>query len=143
MKESIFQVLIATICGVVAAYLNMMIIPVSVLIVVMIIDYITGLAQAYVTKTLNSRIGVIGIIKKIAYLALIVVGIVVDYLMSFAILQCGIEVSVNYCFGLVITVWLIINELISILENISKLGIPLPSFLIKIIERLKNTIENK
>ena len=33
--------------------------------------------------------------------------------------------------------------MISILENLSKLGVPIPEFLKKIIERLKNSAERK
>ena len=39
----------------------------------------------------------------------------------------------SYCFGLIVAVWLIINELISILENLSELGTPIPPFLVKIV----------
>ena len=46
-------------------------------------------------------------------------------------------------FGLLVAVWLIINEMISILENLSKLGVPIPDFLTKVIQRLKNSAERK
>jgi phage-related holin len=42
---------------------------------------------------------------------------------------------------MLVTIWLIINEMISILENLSKIGVPIPEFLKKIIGRLKNTVE--
>lgn len=41
------------------------------------------------------------------------------------------------------TIWFIINECISILENLAVIGIPLPSFLVKIVHKLKITVENK
>ena len=41
------------------------------------------------------------------------------------------------------TIWLILNECISILENISEIGVPLPSFLVALIQKLKKTTENK
>ena len=34
------------------------------------------------------------------------------------------------------------NECISILENISEIGVPLPAFLLKLIDKLKKTVEN-
>ena len=40
------------------------------------------------------------------------------------------------------TIWLVLNECISILENISEIGVPLPAFLMKLIEKLKKTVEN-
>ena len=36
----------------------------------------------------------------------------------------------------------ILNECISILENISEIGVPLPAFLLKLIEKLKKTVED-
>lgn len=109
----------------------------------MIIDYITGMAQAYVSHTLNSRIGVVGIIKKISYITAVAVGIVADYLISSALTQVGIDIKINYCIGMIVTIWFIINELISVLENLAEIGIPLPKFLVSLIKRLKVVVENK
>lgn len=143
MKENILQALFATVLGAVAAYLNVLLVPLIVLIVVMVIDYFTGMTQAYISHTLNSRIGVTGIIKKIGYIIAVTVGIVADYLISSALVNCGINVTVNCCIGMIVTVWFIINELISILENLSEIGTPLPKFLVSIVKRLKNTVESK
>lgn len=143
MKENILQALFATAIGVIAAYLNVLLVPLIVLIVVMLIDYFTGMAQAYVSHTLNSRIGVTGIIKKIGYIIAVTVGIVADYLISSALVNCGINIPINCCIGMIVTVWFIINELISILENLSEIGTPLPKFLVSIVKRLKNTVEAK
>ena len=44
---------------------------------------------------------------------------------------------------MIITVWLIINELISILENLGELDVPLPGFLVNIIKTLKNKVEEQ
>ena len=43
-------------------------------------------------------------------------------------------------FAVLVAVWLIINELISVLENLSRIGVPIPNFLKKIINKLKMTI---
>lgn len=129
--------------GALAAYFNVLTIPLVVLVVVMLIDYVTGMAAASYTKQLNSRVGVIGIVKKAGYLALVAVGMVVDYLISNALVSIGVSLQINYCFGMIITIWLIINELISILENLGELNIPLPGFLVKIIKDLKSKVEDK
>lgn len=143
MKENVFQVVFSAVCGAIAAYLNILLVPFIVMIVVMLIDYCTGMAQAYVSRTLNSRIGVTGIIKKIGYIIAVAVGIVADYLISSALINCGINIQMSYCIGMIVTVWFIINELISILENLSEIGIPLPKFLVAIVKRLKTTVDLK
>lgn len=109
----------------------------------MVIDYLSGMAQAYVSHTLNSRIGVVGILKKVGYLATVAVAIIVDYIISEALMLLGTDIKLSYYIGLVVTIWFIINELISILENLAEIGTPIPKFLTKIIKRLKVTVEKK
>lgn len=142
MKE-FFHLIIAGALGALAAYFNVLLIPLVVLAVVMVIDYVTGMAGAAYSGKLSSRVGVLGILKKAGYLALVAVGMVADYLIGSALLKIGIDLQINYCFGMIITVWLIINELISILENLGELDVPLPVFLVNIIKSLKNKVEEK
>ena len=127
----------------VSVYFGVVAIPILVLIAVMIVDYVTGLVGAYIDRQLNSRIGIVGIIKKISYLGLVAVGMVADYIIYSALSQIGVNIELGYCVGMVIVIWLIINELISILENLAEIGVPLPAFITKLIERLKNTVESK
>ena len=140
--KSFLHAIFAGALGALAAYFNVLLIPLIVLVAVMMIDYITGMAGAAYTGKINSRVGIIGIVKKICYLALVAVGIVVDYLITTALVQIGIAIQINYCFGMIITIWLIINELISILENLGELNIPLPHFLIRTVKSLKGRVED-
>ena len=142
MKDLI-HILFAGVVGALAAYLNILAVPLIVLGTVMVVDWFTGMAGASATGKLSSRVGVIGIIKKLCYLALVVVGGVIDYLINSALVSIGISLQINYCFGMIITVWLIINELISILENLGEMGVPLPSFLTSMIKTLKNKVEEQ
>lgn len=142
MKD-FFHILVAGAIGALAAYFNVLLIPLIVLLIVMLVDYITGMAGAAYSGKLNSRVGVFGILKKAGYLALVVVGMVADYLIGSALLKIGIDLKITYCFGMIITVWLIINELISILENLGELDVPLPSFLVNIIKTLKSKVEEQ
>ena len=141
MKD-FFQILFAGAVGALAAYFNVLLIPLAVLMGAMLIDYITGMAGAVCTGEINSRVGVTGIIKKAGYLALVAVGMVVDYLINSALVNIGINFRIYYCFGMIITIWLIINELISILENLGELKIPLPKFLVNTIKSLKGRVED-
>jgi toxin secretion/phage lysis holin len=142
MKDLI-HILFAGAVGALVAYLNVLAVPLIVLGTVMVVDWFTGMAGASATGKLSSRVGVIGIIKKLCYLALVVVGGVIDYLINSALVSIGISLQINYCFGMIITVWLIINELISILENLGEMGVPLPSFLMGMIKTLKGKVEEQ
>ena len=46
-------------------------------------------------------------------------------------------------FGLLITLWFVINELLSILENVGRMGVMLPDILYKVLTELKNNTEEK
>ncbi|MBQ4238408.1 MAG: phage holin family protein [Ruminococcus sp.] len=142
MKD-FFHIIVAGAIGALAAYFNVLLIPLAILLAVMLIDYITGMAGASYSGKLSSRVGIMGILKKAGYFALVAVGMVADYLISSALVEIGIDLKITYCFGMIITIWLIINELISILENLGELNVPLPSFLVNIIKTLKSKVEEQ
>ena len=138
MKDNIIQATVSVALGALAAYFNVLLVPLTILIVVMIIDYATGMTSAWKSGELESKTGLIGILKKVSYLVLVAVGGVVDYLISAGLAAANVEISITYCCGLIVCVWLIINELISILENLAELGTPIPDFLVNVVHRLKN-----
>lgn len=141
-KANITQGIITLITASISAYFGIIVIPLIVLTLVMVIDYITGMTAAYVNAELSSRKGIRGIFKKLGYYSLVCVGITLDYILCSGLAQIGIEGN-KILFGLIVTVWLIINELISILENLSRLDVPIPKFLKAIVERLKNNVDEK
>lgn len=126
----------------IASYMGIVAVPVTVLLLTMIIDYITGMAAAWHSSRLSSKKGIFGIVKKISYFALVCVGMGVDWLIYSGLQSIGVTLDYTLFFGLVVTIWLIINELISILENLGQIGVPLPNFLLNLVNRLKNTVEN-
>lgn len=142
MKDNIIQATISVVLGALASYFNVLLIPVLVLVAVMVIDYVTGMTSAYKNGQIESKVGLIGILKKVSYLVLVAVGGVVDYLICSGLATAGFDFGVTYCCGLIVCVWLIINELISILENLSELGTPIPKFLVNIVHRLKDSVDD-
>ena len=96
------------------------------LIIVMIIDYVTGVSSAIYNKELSSKIGFKGIIKKFCYLLIIALSVVIDNLTG----QSGvIRTLVIYFF--------VANDGISIIENMAELDIKLPKKLIDVLEQIK------
>lgn len=124
-----------------AVYFNALAVPLIVLLVMMIIDYISGMSAAWREGTLNSKKGVDGVIKKVGYMALVAVAMGVDYLIFTGFAAVNVSVGFEMLFGILVAVWLIINEMISILENLSRLGVPIPKFLTKAVKKLKITAE--
>lgn len=143
MNENTTKGLVALIFAAAGVYFRELLGPVIALGLVMLSDYITGMARAWIEKRLSSRVGVIGVIKKVAYLFAVGVAVVVDWIIQTAALKAGVDLGNFYAFGLLVTFWLVINECISILENIAAIGVPLPAFLLKIVDKLKQTTEAK
>ena len=124
-------------------YMNIIAVPVMILVFVMSADYVTGLISAWINAELSSEKGIFGIVKKICYLFAVAAAMGTDWLIYSGMGQIGINLDYTIFFGVLVTIWLIINEIISILENLAKIGVPLPKFLISVINRLKYTTENK
>lgn len=122
------------------------------LIILMIVDYISGMLAAKKEAFENpnsskygwsSKRSILGIYKKIGYMLTILVAISIDYLIFKFAKEIGLEIGANTVFGLLVSVWFIINELISILENVGRMGTELPEFLEKVLAELKNNLEEK
>ncbi|AEG59379.1 phage holin family protein [Desulforamulus ruminis] len=90
----------------------------GVLVAFVVIDYITGLMAGAVGEGLSSAVGFKGIAKKICLFAVVAVGHLVDT----AIGQGNIIRDAAIFFYMA-------NELISILENCGRLGLPVPKIL--------------
>lgn len=124
-------------------YLGIVAVPIIILVIAMIIDYITGMMSAWLNAELSSKKGIKGIVKKVSYLALVAVAMIVDWLIFQGLQQINVDLHYSVFFVILVTVWLIINELISVLENLSRMGVPIPNFLKKMVNRLKNTVDEK
>lgn len=142
MKENGIKILITGALAAFAAYFNVLLFPLVVLCAVMATDYITGVVGAWHKGELSSRVGWYGIVKKVCYLFAVAVGMVVDYVCISALAQVHVDVGAVHLFGMLVIVWLILNELLSILENLDKIGVPLPKWLKVIVDKLLNKIDD-
>ncbi len=142
-EEFLQQTFVSAVITGLLHYLGIVAVPIIILIVAMIIDYVTGMLSAWLNAELSSKKGIKGIVKKISYLALVAVAMIVDWLIFQGLQQINVDLHYSVFFAVLVTVWLIINELISVLENLSRMGVPIPNFLKKIIDRLKNTVDEK
>lgn len=143
IKENTLKALAASVGGALLGYFRIMAVPLAILILVMLVDYLSGMVKAWLRSELCSKIGAKGIIKKLCYLLVVIVAACVDWLLISGLGAVGITIGRTYYIGMIVTIWLIINELISILENLGAIGVPLPGFLMQIIKRLKNQVEKE
>ncbi|MBQ7737288.1 MAG: phage holin family protein [Oscillospiraceae bacterium] len=140
--ENGWKILIAAALAALGAYLRQLAVPLAVLLTVMVLDYISGMIAAIRTGTLDSRIGLMGILKKVSYLLIVAVGMVLDYLIQMLGGEFGVQLEGTYIVGLLVIFWLIINECISILENVDEAGGPVPPFVAAMLKRLKRHTED-
>ena len=92
-----------------------------------IIDYVSGLIASGTEGNLSSQVGFKGIGKKIMIFALIAVAHFVDQLLGN-----------NHLIRDATIFFYMANELLSIIENAGRLGIPIPDFLKNAVNLLRN-----
>ena len=108
------------------------------LVILMLIDYVTGIIVAGVFHNspkcsggaLSSAVGFKGICRKFVILLIVVVASRVDLLLDTNIIRDA--TCIGFC----------VNELVSITENAGLMGIPLPRKLVEAIEVLKGDNDN-
>lgn len=142
MEKEIKALVSAALAGL-AAYSKVILVPLFLLFVVMLIDYISGMSKAYISGEWSSKVGFRGIVKKVGYIGVVIVAAVMDWLLYSGLKGVGINIEMSYYLGLIVVIWLLINECISILENLGEIGVPLPGFLINGIKKLQKNIEEK
>lgn len=95
------------------------------LVALMILDVLTGVIAAFISKEVDSNISFIGVSKKIQMLIFVAAGLVFE------------RFHPGMPWGKLIAGLLSLTEMISITENASKSGLPIPSQLKDALKRLK------
>ncbi len=107
----------------------------STLVIFMGVDFVTGVVTAAMGKskhsdsgTLNSKAGWVGLAKKFCILLMVVVGVRIDILLGTNYIRDA--VCISFC----------LNELLSIVENMSLMGVPFPPAMKKAIDVLQTKV---
>lgn len=144
------QATASAVIGWLTAKLGVMFWPLAILLILMIIDYITGMLASKAEALQHpedpsfgwsSRRGILGILKKTGYMCIIAVSVCLDQIILTGVAQMGLESPVKGLFGLIVTVWLVLTEMISIIENAGRMGAPVPRWLARYIAVLKGRID--
>lgn len=99
----------------------------AILITFMVLDYTAGILRGYITKKLSSDIGLKGIARKSVILVVLIVAVLLDRLLSGNV----------YVFRTLVCYFYIANEGLSILENCSAIGLPIPNRIQEALDQLK------
>lgn len=126
MKEETICLLLGEISTIIIWIFGGLDIALQCLLIAIIIDYISGLIKAFNTKTLDSKIGFKGILKKVGILCIVALAVVVDRITGNS---GAIRTLVIYYF--------VANEGLSVLENLSIAGLPIPASIKKALQVLE------
>lgn len=126
MEKTTITLATAEVCTILYFLFGEFDIALQCLLVFIVLDYISGLIKAYCTKTLSSKIGFKGILKKVGILAIVALSVSLDRLGG----NTGaIRTLVIYYF--------VANEGLSVLENLAEAGIPIPKSIKRALKNIK------
>lgn len=130
----------------IVGWLGILAIPVIILVIFNIIDYVTGIMASIIRKeSISSYRSFKGVAKKICMWLLVVVGALMDWLIVSTFEVIGIAIPVMFAIAAFVAIWLMCTEIISIIENIKDIGAEdkIPSFLKPLAKYIKRQIEKK
>ena len=96
----------------------------------MAIDFLTGFINAWMTGHIKSYVMRTGLGKKCGEIALLITG---------EVLNVGLNVPVYILAG--VSVYIMLMEIISLFENLEKLGVPIPRFIKKALGTVDDIIQ--
>lgn len=129
------------------AKLGVLAIPWIMLLLLNLIDYVTGIEAAPYRdpedkKPVKSYKSIRGIQKKVCMHGLVVIGCLIDWLIKASIVNAGWGIQYPQVFAIAIALWLTFNEIISILENMEDIGTPIPPFLKPIMKMMRTKVND-
>lgn len=104
-----------------------LVLPIS----LMAIDVVTGLLKAFVTKTFQSSVLRAGGCKKAGEVAVLGVG---------ELFTCALVLP-DYVM-IMVSAYIVFMEIMSIIENVDKLGVPIPAFVRDVVNNVDDQLYN-
>lgn len=126
VESGMFSFMSATILTIFTWLFGAWDIPLKILLTVIIVDYISAMINAYITKSISSRKGFEGMLKKTSILIVLILAVLVDRLLS-------VDGNVTRT---AVAFFFISNESLSILENLNCLGVPFPEQFTEVLIQL-------
>ena len=138
------ETVFAGIFAVLFSWIGILIIPVLALIAFNILDYVTRFIAVKANGgKIESKKSIGGIYKKAGMWCLIAACAVVDLVLVYCVEFIGIALPFKFIIATIVAIWLVFNEFISILENISYGGTKFPDFVVKFANKVLGKMETK
>lgn len=138
--------LLSILCGLLSAFTKQYGMIIAFVAIAVVFDWITGIiGEKAVGHAITSKKGTIGFWKKMALFAALFFGFFLDYFIPYCLEKISLELPIKGAvFGMIIGCYIVINECISICENIYKAnpGI-LPQWIITMLILAKTQINKE
>ena len=138
--------LLSVICGLIATAAKQYGLILLFVIIGITFDFVTGIIKSKITGVpISSKKGFVGFWKKIALLAALFFGVFLDYFIPTTLEKIvSLEIPFALPFGLIIGAYIVINECISICENLYACnpGI-MPKWIANLLKNAKDKIEKE
>ena len=144
--EKIMKWLAATVGGVAMAFAKQYALLLVFVVVIEALDTITGLIKAQITGVgWNSKVGKKGFFMKVLYLVALGFGFFLDYFIPYMLSIINVQLPFSTAiFGMIIGFYIIINECISICENLYECNPNIiPKWISRMLNSAKKQIEDK
>ncbi len=143
MNNTLIKAVVTAVTGFLSSVLGILYVPVLLMVTCNVIDYITGLMAAPNREDggISSYRSMKGIRKKVTMWLLVVVGAIIDQLLVYASATLGFAMPFSFLVACLVAIWIICNEIISILENIIDIGVSIPGFLLPLVKNIKKQAE--
>ena len=137
--------LISIICGTVATFFQQYGLFIVFVSFAIVFDCITGLIKAKtIGEGLTSQKGWKGFWKKISLLVGLFFGIFLDYAVPLLFARAGLTLGVDLPFALIICCYIVLNESISVCENLYLINPNImPKWIIKLLKGSKSRLEEE
>lgn len=136
--------LLSTLLGLILSFTQKYGIMIILVAVAIVFDFVTGVIKASIKEEVSSEIGKKGFFKKMALLICLFFGFFLDFVIPYMCATISIKIPFETPFGLIICFYIVLNESISICENLYACnpGI-MPTWIVRILRSAKEQIDNK
>lgn len=139
-----FKTFFISIGTAISSFFGALFVPVLIMVASNTLDFITGMINSKLKgESITSKAFYRGIAKKVCMWLLVIVGVLIDETLKYSLEQFGIALPFSFLVACVVAVWIICNEFLSILENLTQIGVQMPAFLTKLVHYLQHQTEAK
>ena len=139
-----FKLGIAAVGALILEHLGGFDVHLNVLVIMICTDFVTGILKALINKDLQSREMMVGMIRKIMIMVCVCLAFEVDKALALHAANAGLTYNIDL--RLFVIIYFCVEELLSILENMVVIGVPVPKFVTQFLRTVvvaTNSTPNK